>query len=74
MSVVPPKGGYFPITAVHRFDVMDALFGKEVFDLEITDDDMLEIAEKMGEAYVDTNYWSDLKIIASDVLKDKLRI
>lgn len=56
--------GYFPITYVSREDVEG-----QGFDVStVKDDDMKELAEKMGEAYTGNGYWEDLSIIAEERL------
>lgn len=75
-----PNEGYFPVTFVHRDDIIQALVEEgNVTTAEararvktLTDDDMKIIADKMGDAYVSNGYWSDLQFIAEDVLSDKM--
>jgi len=61
-----PVKVFFQVTAVARADVRRLLpkhRGK------ITDDQMEEIARKLGDAYVGSgDFWDDLKIIAEAVL------
>jgi hypothetical protein len=54
---------YFPISSVHRDDLAG-----EGFDVSnVTDDQMQTIADKMADAYTDSDvYWIDLRIIAAD--------
>lgn len=53
----------FSITSVCRADLE-----REGFDVtNVTDDTMSELASKMEDAYVEQNFWTDLKIIASDL-------
>lgn len=59
----------FPITSVCRADVMDALPAESVGRL--TDEDMVELAEKMAEAYTNSVFWIDLGIIAEAILAEK---
>ena len=70
MSVIKPMDGYFPITTVSRADVGWALKDKWVVG-SLTDDEMLEIADKMAEDYMNQLYWESLKIIAEEVISDR---
>ena len=60
MSYVNPSEGYFPITSVHRSDLEQAGFDASAVD----DGTMIEIAEKMADAYLDQVFWIDLEVIA----------
>ncbi|MFR9543622.1 MAG: hypothetical protein SNH27_16435, partial [Rikenellaceae bacterium] len=53
---------YFAITYLSRDDLASRGFNAE----EVDDCTMEEIADKMGDAYQDSNYWIDLDIIADD--------
>jgi len=66
---------YFPVTYVSREDITDKIIsGTKIPEqgIEITDSEMERIADKMGDAYCEHNYWIDLEIIAENVLEDKL--
>jgi len=63
MSVLEPKDGYFPITCVHRADLEDQGFDTSAVD----DGTMLELADKMADAYLDQAFWIDLEIIADHI-------
>ncbi len=54
---------YFPITFLHREDLQSRGFDAEGFD----DCTMKELAEKMGRAYQEGQYWEDMEILAKDV-------
>jgi len=69
MSIVEPVNGYFPITAIHRADVMGTL--KEPVGVELDDDFMRELAEKMEDDYLNQMFWSSLEIIATEMLEDR---
>jgi hypothetical protein len=60
MSYVNPEESYFPITSIHRSDLEQAGFDASVVD----DGTMIEIAEKMADAYLDQVFWIDLEVIA----------
>ena len=58
-----PKDGYFPITSVHRGDLE-----AQGFDASVVDDaTMFELADKMADAYLDSDFWIDLEIIAEAI-------
>jgi hypothetical protein len=57
--------GAYSITSVHRDDLRAEGFNGADF----TDDDMLELADKMGEAYTADAFWIDLTTIAEEGLK-----
>src|SRR4051812_40935190 len=54
------RDGHFPITSVHRGDLEAAGFNAGAVD----DATMIELAEKMADAYVENVFWIDLDIIA----------
>ena len=58
------NAGYFPITSVHRND----LEGKGFDVKKISDDDMLNLADKMGDDYCEQLFWSSMEIIAEEIL------
>lgn len=60
MSILTPKHGRFPITSVHRGDLEAAGFDASSVD----DGVMLDLAEKMAGAYLDSAFWVDLDLIA----------
>ena len=57
------REGYFKVTYVHRDDLASIGFNLN----NVTDDQMEELAEKMGSAYTEIVFWIDLKIIANDL-------
>ena len=70
----------FEITSVCREDVKYAIKNRakdekmqELLPLvdKLTDAEMMNIAEKMGKAYVGQGFWDDLSLFAEQVLKDK---
>jgi hypothetical protein len=60
MSLIPPFEDYFPITTVSRADLEAVGFDASSVD----DGTMLELADKMADAYLDNVFWIDLDIIA----------
>jgi len=58
--LIKPKEGYFPITTVHRADLEQAGFDAGKVD----DGTMIELADKMADAYLDSAFWIDIEIIA----------
>jgi len=69
MSIVEPVDGYYPITAVHRADVIGTL--NEPVGVELDDDFMRELAEKMEGDYLNQMFWSSLEIIATEMLNQR---
>ena len=59
----------FPITFVNREDLQSIGFETDT----LTDEDMEEIAHRLGESYCEGNacFWSDLESIAIEVYKLK---
>jgi hypothetical protein len=55
-----PADGYFPITSVHR----DDLEGLGYDTSKVDDGTMQELASKMADAYLDSDFWIDLPIVA----------
>lgn len=54
------NAGYFPITSVHRDDLK-----AKGFDVDkISDDDMEELAQKMGNDYCTQLFWESMELIA----------
>ena len=54
---------YFKITSVHRDDL-----GSIGFDTSnVNDDTMIELADKMKEAYLEQGFWIDLPILAEQL-------
>ena len=53
---------YFKVTSVHRDDL--ALRGFDVSNVD--DEDMRELARKMGDDYCEQLFWSSMEIIAQD--------
>ena len=59
---------YFKITSIHRAD-LDSIG----FDISNVDDDtMIELADKMKEAYLEQGFWIDLPILAEQLGIPKL--
>jgi hypothetical protein len=54
------KEGYFPITSIHRTDLEQAGFDAA----QVDDRTMMQIADKMAQAYLNNGFWTDLDIIA----------
>ena len=55
--------GYFPITSVHRDDLQ-----AKGFDVDkITDAQMEELADKMGDDYCEQLFWDSMEIIADSM-------
>lgn len=59
------NSGFFPITSVHRDDLK-----AKGFDVnKISDNDMMQLAEKMSNDYSTQLFWDSLEITASDILE-----
>jgi len=54
---------YFKITSVHRDDLKCGGFDAD----RVTDEQMVELADRMKDAYVDAAFWRDLVDIADDM-------
>lgn len=61
----------FPITSVCRADLVEGFKISEMEALNVSDDEMQEIARKLADAYCDNGFWIDLPIIAEYVLKER---
>ena len=58
------REGYFEVSCVHRDDLKTQGFDPS----NVTDGQMEELADKMGEAYTGNDvFWIDLDIIAKDI-------
>ena len=58
---------YFPITHIHRDDLKSKGFDTSKVD----DDDMVELASKLSNDYLEQLFWESLEIIAEDIPKAK---
>lgn len=65
----------FPITSVCREDLIREIELKECpnyeaieIALKITDDEMVELADKMADAYLDSDFWTELKVLVPEIL------
>jgi hypothetical protein len=68
----------FKITSVSRADIVQMLTDKGMDKDEATkkalsfsDLEMMEIADKMTEAYVENSFWGDLEIISEDTIDQR---
>ena len=59
----------FPITSVCRLDLFDTVTPEDIGRLD--DAAMGRLAERMAEAYTDSVFWIDLKVIAEGLLSGK---
>lgn len=69
VEILPAVTGDFPITSVCRDDLGDYDFDVE----KITDDNMRELADKMGDDYCEQMFHESMKIIAEDMGLPKIR-
>lgn len=68
----------FKITSVSRADIAQMLTDKGMDEDEavkkarsFSDVEMIEIASKMADAYVENSFWGDLEIISSDAIDQR---
>jgi hypothetical protein len=59
----------FEITSVCRLDLKDKFNDVDV--AKFTDDDMVRLASKMADAYLDNGFWEDMQIEAQEILDQK---
>jgi hypothetical protein len=59
-ALIKPREGYFPITSIHRMDLEQVGFDAA----QVDDQTMMQIADKMAQAYLNNGFWTDLDIIA----------
>ena len=64
------KEGFYIITLVSREDLLSQGFTPKQVK-SFTEEDMIRLAEKMANAYCENCFWTDLNIIAIDMLEDK---
>lgn len=64
------KNELFPVTHIHRQDIQHALGLSDEATKKITKDQLEAIADKMGEAYLDSGFWIDLECISKDILNE----
>jgi hypothetical protein len=70
MSIVKPVDGLFPITSVHRDDLEEKGFDTS----NLTDDQMLELARRMEDAYVEFGgFWETMEDLAEKMGIPKLK-
>ena len=67
-AVQDMREGYFKVTYVHRNDLATKSFNPA----KVTNEQMEELAEKMGSAYTENNFWIDLDILATDLKIPKM--
>lgn len=64
IEVEDDEAGYFPITSIHREDIVEK-FGSAAYN--ITNEQMEEIAEKMADDYCEQLFWDSMEIIVEHV-------
>lgn len=60
----------FEIASISREDLIKAGYAREIVRL-LTEADMTELADQMGDAYTDTGYWEDLETAATAAFAEK---
>jgi hypothetical protein len=68
----------FHITSISRADVAQMLMEvkgvekneAETVALQMTDDEMMQLANKMANAYITNSFWIDLEIIYEEMVND----
>ncbi len=63
------KNSCFEITSVHRDDLKGHFTPEEISKL--TDEDMKWIASQMADAYLDGQFWNDLKYFTQRILDER---
>ena len=59
----------FPITTICRMDLEENFGIKEIAKFE--DRDMVNLADRMADVYVENSFWLDMAIIGESILEDK---
>lgn len=59
----------FPITSVCRADLQEMLTGAEI--AKVDDGDMDWLSGKLADAYTESAFWIDLKIMARQLIENK---
>ena len=60
----------FPVGSVYRYDLQRIGFTQKQID-QLTDMDMLAIANKMQVMHLQGEFWKHLEVAAGEVLQDK---
>ena len=66
---------FFEVANIHREDIMfEGVISPEEWkeNVEITDEEMEQIAKEVSKSYIDGRFWFDLEACARNVLKNKL--
>ena len=58
----------YPISRLHRADVQHALGLSDEATDKLTPEQIELIADKMGHAYLEKGFWTDLEVLAKEVL------
>ena len=59
----------FPITTICRIDLAENFSSQEIARFE--DEDMVNLADRMADTYIENSFWLDMEIIGEDILEDK---
>ena len=62
-------GKGFKITSVARDDIADR-FGIKIAE-SFTDEEMVRLADKMANAYLENGFWIDLEVIVEYLLEER---
>ena len=60
VKAIDDNAGYYSIATVHKDDLKQSGFNVR----KVTESDMMTLADKMGDDYLDWSFWDSLKIIA----------
>jgi len=60
----------FPVGSVYRFDLQRIGWTNEQID-QLSDLDMLKIANKMQGMYLQSDFWKHLEVAAGEVFQEK---
>ena len=63
VKIIDDSEGCYPITSLHIDDLKDSGFDVS----NVTESDLLTIADRMRDSYLDTLYWESLEEMATDL-------
>lgn len=61
---------YYPITSICKDDLLTAGYTKKQIN-KLDSSDMIRLASKMADSYLDNSFWIDLPIVADYLLEEK---
>ena len=63
VKAIDDNAGYYTIASVHVDDLKESGFDVS----NVTESDMMTLADKMNDNYLDWSFWDSLEIIAEDI-------